>query len=90
MGDSLNALLDKLRAEDRSLERVGLSARVWQRIDAARLGPRTILSLQIIRALPVVFALLMGSAVGARSFTPPEQISAFSATPAYSVMRLVE
>jgi hypothetical protein len=90
MADELNRLLKKLQIREHTDRLINLEARVWQRLDAARLGPRALFSLQAARVLPIVVALVLGGAAGARSMTSQDGLSAFAAAPAYSVLQLVK
>ena len=89
MTDKLDTLIGELRAQDKTLDLTGLEARVWQHIDVMSPGPRLMVMMQAVRALPVIVALLLGGAVGERAMTAQNELSVFSAMPAYSVIRLV-
>ncbi|PHS21919.1 MAG: hypothetical protein COA85_12255 [Robiginitomaculum sp.] len=90
MTDKFHRLIKTLQLEEHTDRLINLEARVWLRIDTVRPGPRVLFSLQAARVLPVVIALVLGGAAGARSMTSHEQLSAFSAAPAYSVLQLVK
>jgi len=90
MTDKLDKLLGELRTEDQAISLSALEAQVWQRLNAERPHPRTMFVMQALRAVPVILALVLGGTVGARAMTSHDDISAFSATPAYSVLRLVK
>ncbi len=90
MTDKLDMLVKELRHSDETSVLTGLEARVWQRIAKTQPSPSVLRVVLVLRALPVVLALGMGGAVGARAMTAHSELSAFSASPAYSVTRLVD
>ncbi|MDQ7019773.1 MAG: hypothetical protein Q9M33_11480 [Robiginitomaculum sp.] len=90
MTDKFYSLVKTLQLEDHGDRLINLEARVWQRLEASRLGRRLHFSLEAVRALPIVLALVLGGAAGARSMTSQDRLSAFATTPAYSVLQLVQ
>lgn len=91
MTDKLDRLISALREKDSAIDPVGLEARVWQRLDAAQPRQNMLLFMRALRALPVVAALVMGSAAGAGAVAASQhELGAFAAVPAYSVAQLVQ
>ena len=92
MTDKFETLMNTLRAEDEAaLAPIGLEARVWQTLDASpRVHTTAFFVMQMLRALPIVIALVFGGTVGARAMTTHDEVSAFAPVPAYSIMQLVK
>ncbi|PHS28442.1 MAG: hypothetical protein COA84_01260 [Robiginitomaculum sp.] len=92
MTEKFNSLINALRIKDKpALAPIGLETRVWQTLGASP-RPRSTLFfvMQALQALPIVFTLALGGAVGARAMTSYDEVSAFAPVPAYSVMQLVK
>ncbi len=90
MAVSLDKITRELRKQADNASLVSLEARIWQRIEASRPSALMARSLLVLRLLPIIIALGLGGTVGARAMTSEHELSAFSAIPAYSVLRLVE
>ncbi len=90
MTDKFDSLISALKEspEERSL--TGLEARVWRRLDAMQPSPQMRRSLLFLRVLPIVLALGVGGTVGARAMPTHDVLTAFSPSPTYSVLRLVD
>lgn len=90
MNNTFDSLIDQIKTEDAAVKLTGLEARIWQKLEAARLKPGMLFAMQALQALPVVMALVLGGAAGASAMASYDDFAAFSAMPAYSVARLVQ